>query len=219
MTDTVFFDLDGTLTDSKPGIVRSLRYAVGRMDCDLREDDDLDWCIGPPLLATFERLVGPERAHEALDHYRERFGTIGWRENALYPGVKDGLRRLAESGSRLLVATSKPQIFADRILCHFDLSRYFSGVFGSELDGTRSRKTELLRFAVAQSNVTGSVIMVGDRHHDVDGAKANGLHSIGVTYGYGDRRELESAGASYIVDTVDELFLALDDKDAVFKNT
>lgn len=132
--------------------------------------------------------------------------------------MTEGLRRLVESGNRLIVATSKPQVFADRILHHFDLARYFSGVFGSELDGTRSRKTELLRFVIAQSNVTGPVIMVGDRHHDVDGANANGLHSIGVTYGYGDCRELESAGASCIVDTVDELFLVLDDKNALLKN-
>lgn len=200
MNDAIYFDLDGTLTDPKPGIVRSIRYAMDRLKIECPDDDDLTWCIGPPLLSSFAELVGESLATVALEHYRERFSECGWLENAPYKGIKDTLGELSESGYRLYVATSKPHVFANRIIRHFELDEYFSTVFGSELDGTRSNKRDLLRFALAE---TGSphfaATMVGDREHDIIGARQNGMRAVGVTYGYGSRKELEDAGADAVV--------------------
>ena len=199
MKDAIFFDLDGTLTDPKLGIVRSIRYAMDRLGVECPKDDDLTWCIGPPLLDSFSELVGSSRAPEALTHYRERFSEYGWRENTPYEGIFDALGDLKASGHSLYVATSKPYVFAERIVRHFELDAYFSAVFGAELDGTRSHKGELLRFALDETGSTHTATMVGDRKHDVIGAKHNGMRTVGVTYGYGSRQELEDAGADVIV--------------------
>jgi phosphoglycolate phosphatase len=201
MSAPVFFDLDGTLSDPKVGIVRSIRHALECLGLECPADDELTWCIGPPLLESFARIVGSALAPKALEHYRDRFAELGWRENELYPGIVELLEILAESGRPLYVATSKPLVFANRILWHFRLDGYFSAVFGSGLDGTRSRKDELLRFALAETGATSQAIMVGDREHDIFGARANQMHSIGVTYGYGSREELQSAGADTLVDS------------------
>jgi phosphoglycolate phosphatase len=209
MNAAVFFDLDGTLSDPKVGIVRSIRYALDRLEVGCPGDDELTWCIGPPLLDSFRSIVGPSLAPKALDLYRERFSEMGWKENDLYPGIIDLLRQLAEFDRPLYVATSKPQVFADRIIRHFELEPYFSRVFGSELDGTRSHKADLLCFALSETRTTGRALMVGDRKHDILGARANKMRSIGVTYGYGSQEELETAGADVLVDSPWALRLAL----------
>lgn len=153
--------------------------------------------------------MGKDLAAQALERYRDRFGDVGWRENRLYPGIVPVLQQLVASGRPLYVATSKPSVYAVRIVKHFELDGYFRAVFGAELDGTRSRKAELLRFALDEVGARGDSVMVGDREHDVCGAKANGMRSIGVTYGYGSRRELADAGADLIVDTPASLLSAL----------
>jgi phosphoglycolate phosphatase len=198
---TVFFDLDGTLTDPKAGIVRSIRFALDRLGLECPHEAELTWCIGPPLLESFSRLVGESLAPEALKHYRERFGEDGWRENEPYEGIVEALEQLVSQHFELYVATSKPRIFADRILSHFHLDKYFSEVFGSELDGTRSDKGDLLQFALAKAKPATMPTMVGDRMHDVVGAKRNRMRVVGVTYGYGSRQELEQAGADALADS------------------
>ena len=195
LTGVIFFDLDGTLTDPKAGIVGSIRFALGRLGLECPHDDDLTWCIGPPLLDSFSKLVGKTLAPVALKHYRERFDELGWRENEPYIGIVEALDQLLSQRFELYVATSKPRVFADRIVRHFQLGRYFSEIFGAELDGTRSDKGDLLRFALSRVRPATTAIMVGDRMHDVIGAKRNGMRAVGVTYGYGSREELEQAGA------------------------
>lgn len=208
----ICFDLDGTLTDPKEGIVGSIRYALEKLGHAVCEnDDDLTWCIGPPLLGSFEQLVGDKQeAVQALAFYRERFGEIGLFENAVYPGIHDVLQSLADEGKRLFVATSKPTVYATRILQHFELIDYFETVFGSELDGTRADKTDLLAWVVAQANVEPSTtMMIGDRRHDVVGAKNNGIGTIGVLYGYGGRGELVEAGADHLCEAPADLLSTL----------
>jgi phosphoglycolate phosphatase len=197
---TLFFDLDGTLTDPKPGITTSIQYALERLDRPVPSQDELTWCIGPPLRASFVTLLGGEAlADRAVAHYRERFGDVGLFENSLYPDIANVLATLAETPRRMFVATSKPHVFAGRIIDHFGLAGYFERVFGSELDGTRVHKADLLAYALAETRVTPSrALMIGDRSHDVVGAKANGIDAIGVTYGYGSREELVAAGAIHL---------------------
>jgi phosphoglycolate phosphatase len=205
MKKTAFFDLDGTLTDPKEGITKCIQYALEKMDADVPENDDLTWCIGPPLLHSFELLVGKDRAGSAVNLYRERFSDIGWQENLLYPGVRKTLEQLSGAGWRLFVATSKPHIYARKIIRHFQLSSYFETVYGAELDGTRSDKSELLKYAISDSQAKGTLTMIGDRKHDVIGALANQMTVIGVTYGYGSLQELHQAGATRIVNHPTEL--------------
>ena len=209
---TVFFDLDGTLTDPKPGIVRSIQHALERLNRPVPEEDDLLWCIGPPLRASFVRLLGDDAdADLAVSFYRERFADIGLYENEVYPGIKPLLGRLSAAGWTLHVATSKPHVYAERIVEHFGLNTFFGDVFGSELSGERADKSALLAHALEQSaaSVTESV-MIGDRSHDMVGAKNNGLRGVGVLYGYGSREELVRAGARTIVSRVEELGNVLD---------
>ena len=205
MTQTVFFDLDGTLTDPKVGITTCIQYALQKLKFEVIPKDDLTWCIGPPLQESFVVLVGHQRSAEALALYRERFSEIGWKENSVYPGIEDTLERLRAAEFRLFVATSKPHVYANQIVGHFQLDQYFDTVYGAELDGTRCDKSELLQYALCDSSTTGVASMVGDRKHDVIGALANSMTAIGVTYGYGSRQELHEAGASRIVDRPGDL--------------
>jgi phosphoglycolate phosphatase len=200
---TIYFDLDGTLTDPKTGITRSIQFALRRLDQAVPSEDELTWCIGPPLRTSLKKLVGSDDlADTALSLYRERFADIGLFENEIYPGIADTLAVLAGSGRRLFVATSKPGIYAERIIDHFKLRRYFERVFGSELDGVRSDKTELLGHALQTTGVDPSqAIMIGDRSHDMIGARNNGMTAVGVLYGYGTKAELVSAGAHHICAT------------------
>ena len=146
---TIYFDLDGTLTNPKPGITRSIQYALARLDQAVPPEDELTWCIGPPLHASLKKLVGTDAlADRALLLYRERFADIGLFENEAYHGIEETLSALAAPERRMFVATSKPAVYAERIIDHFGLRRYFERVFGSELDGTRVDKVELLRYAL-----------------------------------------------------------------------
>lgn len=203
MMTTIYFDLDGTLTDPKPGITRSIRYALGKLDREAPSEDELTWCIGPPLRASLKKLLGADDlADRALSLYRERFSEIGIFENEIYPGIQDTLSVLAKSDRRLFVATSKPGVYAKRIIDHFKLTNYFERVFGSELDGRRSDKTELLGYALQTAGVDPSrAIMIGDRSHDMIGARNNGMKAVGVLYGYGSKEELADAGAHHLCAT------------------
>jgi len=188
--DTIFFDLDGTLTDPKPGITGSIQYALEKLGRPVPTQDELAWCIGPPLRASLVTLVGEADADRGVTLYRERFGDVGLYENSLYPEIEATLATL-KSRARLFVATSKAHVYADRIIDHFGLRPYFDHVFGAELDGTRERTgTDPAR-----------AIMIGDRSHDIVGAKQNGIDGIGVLYGYGSREELLEAGAVHLCAT------------------
>jgi phosphoglycolate phosphatase len=199
----IYFDLDGTLTDPKSGITRSIQYALGKLGCAVPSEDELTWCIGPPLHASLKKLVGTEDlADTALSLYRERFADIGLFENEVYPEIEDSLSVLAKSGRRLFVATSKPVVYAERIIDHFKLRDYFERIFGSELDGRRADKTELLRYALETMGIEPSqAMMIGDRSHDMVGARNNGMTAIGVLYGYGGKQELLDAGAHHVCAT------------------
>lgn len=198
----VFFDLDGTLTDPKPGITECIRYALAKLGRVPPAADDLEWCIGPPLTDSLGRLLDTDdRAlvARALALYRERFGTVGLYENALYPGVPDALAALRAAGLTLYVTTSKPHVYAGPIVQHFGIAHLFERVYGSELDLTRVDKTELIAHALAEEALAPArVVMVGDREHDMVGAVRCGLRTIGVTYGYGAEAALRAHGAMLI---------------------
>lgn len=211
---TALFDLDGTLTDPKTGITRSIQYALDRLGRPVPEADALTWMIGPPLIAGFAKLLGdPEEAPEAVRLYRERFGDVGLFENEVYPGIPDVLETLQAAGIRLFVATSKPHVFARRIIEHFGLSRFFREVYGSELDNRNADKRDLIRHILDQERFAPTAaVMIGDREHDAIGARANGMASIGVTWGYGSRQELMNAGVARLAEKpgdLKELILAL----------
>ena len=213
----IYFDLDGTLTDPFEGITKSILYALSHLDAQPPSDQKLRTFIGPPLQVTFTELVGAQRAGRALELYRERFADVGWAENVPYAGIHEALEGLKSTGNVLFVATTKPWIFAEKIVEHFGMADYFPAVFGSELDGTRVDKTELLswaskgvgstsqhsrRGAAATRRQIGSdpcAAMVGDREHDMIGALNNGMDALGVSYGYGSVEELTAAGAERIV--------------------
>ena len=204
---TIFFDLDGTLTDPTEGITNSVRHALEKLG--LTSNRELRAFIGPPLHESFRTFcgLGEEEAKDAVAAYREYFTDRGMYENRVFDGIEDLLARLVGAGGRLTVVTSKPAVYAREIVRHFNLDRFFDGVVGSELDLTNAEKPVLVRLALDRPptpDVHGC-IMVGDREHDVIGAAANGVASIGVTYGAGDREELASAGATWIVDDLDEL--------------
>jgi phosphoglycolate phosphatase len=202
--DAIYFDLDGTLTDPKPGITRSIQYALQKLEHPtIPTEDELTWCIGPPLRASFVRLLGGEHsADHAVSFYRERFSDVGLYENGVYDGIREVLTSLCASGHRLFVATSKPHVFAERIIDHFGLRNHFERVFGSELDGTRVDKSHLLEYALKEASVDpAKTLMIGDRSHDMVGAKNNRMKGIGVLYGYGSRDELLEAGAHHVCAT------------------
>jgi phosphoglycolate phosphatase len=201
--DAIFFDLDGTLTDPKPGITRSIQYALQKLDLPVPSQDELTWSIGPPLRDSFVKLLGGDsQADLAVSLYRERFGDVGLYENAVYPDIEHILNALKQSHGRLFVATSKAGIFAERIIEHFGLGGYFEHVFGAELDGTRVHKSDLLAYALDKAGVDPSrALMIGDRSHDMIGARNNGMGALGVLYGYGSREELIEAGASHVCAT------------------
>jgi phosphoglycolate phosphatase len=202
--DAIFFDLDGTLTDPKPGITRSIQYALQKLDHPaIPTEDELTWCIGPPLRASFVRLLGADHsADNAVAFYRERFSDVGLYENGVYDGVREVLALLGAAGPRLFVATSKPHVYAERIVAHFGLRDHFERVFGSELDGTRVDKSDLLAYALRETSVDPArTVMIGDRSHDMVGARNNGMAGIGVLYGYGSQAELLEAGARQVCAT------------------
>ena len=210
----LLFDLDGTLTNPFTGITRCIQHALAALGRPVPPADQLGWCIGPPLKESLATLLGAEHAHlagEALDKYRERFGSVGLFENEVYPGVNDALAALRRQGHRLSVATSKPTVFARRIIDHFDLAEFFVAVEGCELDGTRGDKASLIAYVLQHQAVTPSdALMIGDREHDIVGARANGVRGVGVLWGYGSRQELDGAGAFTCVETPWDLIAAVE---------
>jgi phosphoglycolate phosphatase len=206
---TVFFDLDGTLTDPGEGITNSVIYALQHYGIEVSDRSTLYPFIGPPLTESFIKFFGfsKEQSSEAVEIYREYFSVTGLFENNPYDGIPEMLKTLSEGGKTLVVASSKPEIFVRKILDHFDLTKYFLFAGGSELNHTRVDKNEVIEYAMASCNLSdrSDIIMVGDRHHDIHGAKKSALLSVGVTYGYGSREELTEAGADYVVDSVAEL--------------
>lgn len=206
---TILFDLDGTLSDSSQGIINSIIYALEKYDVNDYDMPLLRKFLGPPLHESFEKFMGfdKEKSLQAVKLYREYFSSKGLFENEIYGGVSDLLQNLKENGKALIVATSKPQLFTDRIMEHFNLAKYFDFIAGSNMDTTRSKKAEVIEYAVTECNIKdkSSVVMVGDRAEDMIGAQTVGIDSIGVEYGYGTFDELENAGATYIAKTVEEL--------------
>lgn len=204
----ILFDLDGTLVDSEPGILASAKAALlslGHRADDLR----ITGLIGPPLeevLRTVLARFGDDRVADAVLAYREHYGSTGFRAATLYPGVATALERLVALGIPLYVATSKRRIFAERIIEALGLSPAFAGVYGSEPDGALDDKARLIAHVLARHGLdAGRCLMVGDRRHDILGARANGVASVGVLWGYGDRAELEAAGAEAIISAPAEL--------------
>ena len=210
---TVLLDLDGTLTDPKEGITRCIRYALQRLKVNSPPLAQLTWCIGPPLKTSFKNLLNTTDEailNRAVTYYRERFSRIGIFENKLYPGVQSSLNSLRANGIRLFLATSKPRVFATRILAHFNLTPLFIQTYGSELDGRRSDKGDLIAYIIEQERLNRvSTIMVGDRIHDIDGGKQNSIITAAVSYGYGPPEEIEAAGPDFIFDSIQALTKAI----------
>lgn len=209
MDKYVLFDLDGTVTDPEKGITLCVAHALKHFGIETPELSALRKFIGPPLLDSFMEFYGfsREKAAEAVEKYRERFSVTGIFENEPYPGIERLLGGLKEAGCTLAIASSKPEVYTKRIIEHFELAPYFARVCGSELDGRRTDKAEVIAYALDSlgSPAAEKVLMVGDRRHDVIGAKKNGIVSIGVLYGFGDESELREAGADHIAPTVHDV--------------
>lgn len=208
--DLILFDLDGTLTDSGPGILNCLEYALQDQGIPIPEREEMRKLLGPPLVVTFRDVFGmnDEQASQAIDKYRERYHDVGLFENSVYEGVPELLAELQGAGLRLATATSKPEYSATRILQHFELDQYFDFIGAAALDGTRDSKSLVIAHTLQNTNTHPSshnIIMIGDRHHDVIGAKEHGIDTIGVLWGYGDRDELDEAGAISIAKNPVEL--------------
>ncbi|MDD6616518.1 MAG: HAD family hydrolase [Lachnospiraceae bacterium] len=206
----VLWDLDGTLTESAPGIINSVLYALEKMGIYEKDRAKLEAFVGPPLLESFQRFYGmtPEEAKTGMEYYREYFVEKGMLENQVYPGIPEVLDRLNQRGYHLAVATSKPEIYSRRILDHFGLTDRFVYVGGSTLDETRCEKADVITYVMETLGISPKehpILMVGDRLHDVQGAAVNRIPCLGVLYGYGSREELETAGAVEICGTVAEL--------------
>ena len=204
---TILFDLDGTLTDSEPGIVNSVRYALRSFGMEA-EPATLRSFIGPPLYDSFRGTMGMSDADakRAVDTYRVYFRDKGIFENAPYPGVPEMLEVLRAAGGQLIVATSKPEVFAKRIAEHFGFAGSLEGVYGADMEGKRSSKIDVIRYAMRERGITpSSAVMVGDRKYDITGAREAGLADIGVLYGYGSREELVEAGATRLAASVADL--------------
>lgn len=200
----LLFDLDGTLTDPGIGITNSVMYALRKFDIHVEDRVSLYKFIGPPLMDSFERFYGFSTAQSelALGYYREYFKKKGMFENRVYDGIPELLKRLKENGKTLIVATSKPEAFSVEILRHFGLYEYFDFVAGATMDESRNKKADIIRYALESCGISekASAVMIGDREHDMIGARKNGLDALGVLYGYGSYEELKEAGADYIAD-------------------
>lgn len=209
MYQTIFFDLDGTLTDSGPGITNSVAYALSKWNIIVEDHSTLNKFVGPPLEESLEKYYGfsKEQSSEFLTYYREYFLEKGMYENRVYEGMEELLAWLKKTGRTVGMATSKPEEHAILILKHFHLDSYFDIMAGASMDRSRVKKADVLRYALEKGGIRdkAGAVMVGDRENDMQGAKENGLASIGVLYGYGSREELEAAGADQIAATVADL--------------
>ncbi|WP_028560836.1 HAD family hydrolase [Paenibacillus pinihumi] len=207
--NVILFDLDGTLSDPKIGITKSVQYALEKFGIYEPDLDKLEPFIGPPLDESFKKFYGfnEEQCKRGIAYYRERFKEKGMYENILFPDIPKLLEQLNAAGKVLVVATSKPTVFAEQILKYFSIDHYFDLIIGSNLDGTRVAKTEIISHILGEmkSYDKRDFIMIGDRKHDIVGANNTGIHSIGVLYGYGPLEELQQASPTYIVDHVTEL--------------
>ena len=205
----IFFDLDGTLTDPGVGITRCLQHALARLGREVPPAETLSRFVGPPLHETFaELLQTPDEGvvGAAVRFYRERYGETGMFENALYPGVPEGLASLAQGGHRIWVVTSKPSVYADRIVDHFGLRGWLRRVYGAELSGTNADKRRLIRHALDEEHLAArGTWMVGDRMHDVRGARENGVSSIAALWGYGTADELREAAPDHLATRMREV--------------
>jgi phosphoglycolate phosphatase len=205
----ILFDLDGTITDSIEGITNAIVYARKKYDIEITDRSELQKFIGPPLVSSFKNFCGfsEEEAKEAIVYFREYYSTKGIFENTIFKGMDKLLTKLKSENKILIVATSKPETYARKILKHLEMDKYFTFIAGASFDATRTEKSDVIAYAMKSCRITdlSLVLMVGDRKHDIMGSKETGIDSVGVLFGYGDRKELESAGATYIVETVGDL--------------
>ena len=213
--DILLFDLDGTITDSTEGIVKCLENAIKQMGFELPEDTNK--FLVPPIRQSFSEFCGmnPQQIDEAVGIFRERYSKTGLYENQVYEGVSEMLEELKNSGKRIMVATSKPEVYAKRIFKRAGLDRYFEIVGGAELDGSRDYKHEVIEYVLAKAGITdrNRVLMIGDRRQDVIGAHKTGIKCLGILWGFGSREELEEAGADYITETPQTLVKMLIEKE------
>lgn len=209
MYEIILFDLDGTLTDPGEGITNSVAYAMKKLGMDIPGKTELYKFIGPPLIESFKKFCGfsDEKASLAVEYYREYFKEKGMLENTVYSGIGEMLDFLQKTGKKLIIATSKPELFTVKILEHFGLINYFDFISGATMDNSRSNKADIIKHALKSCNITdlSKAVMVGDREHDIIGAKKNGIDSIGVLFGYGSYGELKSAGATYIAENIEDI--------------
>ena len=208
MKNIILFDLDGTLTDPGEGITNSVAYALEKWGINVSDKKQLYPFIGPPLVDSFMQIYGfsKDKAEKSVAFYREYFSQKGIFENMVIDGVQDMLKTLKENGKNLLICSSKPQEFTEKILAHFELNKYFDNIVGASMDEKRSQKEDIIAYAVEKYKLNiKDTVMVGDRKYDVFGGHANGIISVGVTYGYGDYEELKNADAEFIVDSVAQL--------------
>lgn len=200
----ILFDLDGTLTDSQDGIMNAIEYSLKTYGITVQDRNSLRPFLGPPLSESMQKYYGFDRikAVEAVERFREYYNTRGLFENRIYPGVETMLKTVRDAGCRLFVATSKPEQVAQEILEHFGLAEYFDYIGGATPDDSRVKKADVVRYVLDMAKIARPLeaVMVGDRKHDILGARQNGLESVGVLYGYGDRQELEEAGADYLAE-------------------
>ena len=206
--ETIIFDLDGTITQSDLGITNSIKYSLKYFGIE-KERESLKRHIGPALSTTFREYLGDdeEKIKLAIEKYRDYYVAGGMLENVVYEGVEETLKALKKMDKKIILASSKPMVYCRKILEHFDLDKYFDFIAGSNLDETRTKKPEVISFALENigKKPDHSVLMVGDRRYDILGAKQLNIDSVGVLYGYGDREELEEAGATYIVEKIDDI--------------
>jgi len=209
----ILFDLDGTLTDPREGITRSIAYALERMGVAPPPLDALTFAIGPPLRRSLAQLIGTESTEaveRTLAFYRERFGDVGLFENAVYDGMAESLAALAGTGATLVVATSKPRVYAERIVRHFALDAHFAAVHGCELDGTREDKRDLLAHVIPHHGFDARhAVMIGDRGVDMDAARHHGIAALGALWGFGSHEELSAAGAHALCERPHDIPAAL----------
>ncbi|MEO8485466.1 MAG: HAD hydrolase-like protein [Betaproteobacteria bacterium] len=195
----LLLDLDGTLTDNYLGIARSIRYALERLGVEAPDDATLRRCVGPPLRASFAALLGaddPVEIEDAIALYRERFADLGWRENVVYEGIPEAIAALAGLGRPMYLCTSKPEIYARRIVTLFGLIESLSGVYGADLEGRFDDKAVLVAHLAKRERIDpAAAVMIGDRSHDIRAARLNGARAVGVLWGYGSEEELEGADA------------------------
>ncbi len=204
MYDIVLFDLDGTIIDSGLGITNSVTYALKKYGIEVADRTELYKFIGPPLYKSFMNFYGfsEEEAHKGVDYYREYYNEQGVYQNDVYEGIEEVLQELYKRGKKIILATSKPEYFAKKILEHIGFAKYFTFIAGSEMSHTRVDKIEVMEYAFENCGITdySKAIMIGDREYDIVGANHFKMDSIGVLFGYGNREELENAGATHIVE-------------------